>query len=157
MTTAPVVGRIVLIRLAHAVIYHGVKDRNAPDHVAAFQRLQEAEESELLVLPREKRESAARHARKAADAILGPFRDQNVHAAAFGLALVYVLQELANEGLYEPNEAFAEVLERGLMDEDGTLVERHNSDLASAAAVKMGRKLLSALQGRGYFIEQVAA
>lgn len=157
MTTHNTVANIVLIRLAHAVIYHGVKDRDTAEHAMAFHKLQAAEDAELLALPRQKRESAARHARKAAEAILEPFREQNVHAAAFGLALVYVLQELVNEGIYEPNEHFAAVLEQGLMHEDGTLVERHNSDLASASAVKMGRKLLNALRSLGYFQERAVA
>ncbi len=157
MSTISTVERIVLIRLAHAVIYHGVKDRETAEHATAFRKLQAAEDAELTTLPRQKRESAARHARKAADAILEPFRERNVHAAAFGLALVYVLQELANLDQHHPNEHFAAVLEQGLMHEDGTLVERHNSDLASASAVKMGRKLLSALQSLGYFQERAVA
>ena len=157
MTTVPIVGRLILIPLAHAVIYYGVKDRTTAEHAMAFRKLQEAEDGELLALPRQKRESALRHAGKGADEILQPFRAQNVHAAAFGLALIYVLQELANLGLHEPHEAFAAVLEQGLMHEEGTIVERHNSDLASASAVKMGRKLLTAIQAKGYFLEREAA
>lgn len=154
--THETVARIILIKLAHAVIYHGVKDREASEHFMALHKLQMAEDEEALSLPREKRESALRHAAKGKEAILQPYRDQNVHAASFGLALIYVLQELDNQGQHEPNAHFAKVIEEGLLHPEGSLVERHQSDKASASAIKMGRKLLTSLQSLGYFNEVVA-
>lgn len=149
--THATVERLVLIKLAHAVIWFGVKDRNEANHVKALARLATAEHMELEHLPRPKQESAQRHAQRNADALLAPYIAQRVDCAKFGLALIYVIQELANLGLFEANEAFSDVLENGLMNEEGTIVERHNVEPVSASAVKMGRKIITALNSLGYF------
>lgn len=155
--TYAIVQNIILIKLAHAVIWFGVADRNHPDHAKALQRLQDAEDDELAQLPRQKRGSAQRIALRNADAILSPYIQQNTEAAKFGLALVYVIQELTNQGLFEPNAAFADVLENGLMHEDGSIVERHVIDPVSASALKLGRRLMAALHSLGYFEQARAA
>ena len=155
--TFSTVERIVLIRLARAVIWHGVADRNHPDHAKALARLQTAEDIELEHMPQPKRESALRHAVRNSEAILAPYVAQQVDCAKFGLALVYVMQELANRNLHEPNEAFADVLENGLMHEGGTIVERHSVEPIAHSAVKMGNRILAALNSLGYFQERAAA
>ena len=149
--THATVARIILIKLARAVVWHGVADRTDPDHAAVLRKLDLAIDEELAALPRAKRESALRHATRNTEIIMAPHIAGNTHCAAFGLALVYVLQELTNQGLYEPAGAFADALENGLMSEDGTIAERHNIDLASAASVKLGRKIIAALNSLGYF------
>lgn len=149
--TYATVERLILVKLARAVVWHGVADRTDPDHAAVLRKLELAIDEELANLPRAKRESALRHAERNTEIIMAPHIAQRVHCAAVGLALVYVIQELTNQGLYEPAGAFADALENGLMSEDGTISERHNIELASAASVKLGRKIITALNSLGYF------
>jgi hypothetical protein len=155
--TFSTVQNIILIKLVHAVIWFGVVDRESPEHSEAFRKLKQAEEAELDSLPKEKRDSAYRIALRNADAILSPYVQQSTEASKFGLALVYVIQELTNQGLFEPNEAFADVLENGLMHEQGSIVEQHQVALVSASAVKLGRRLMKSMQSLGYFREVRAA
>lgn len=150
-------GRLILIKLARAVIWDGVKDRNHPDHVKALRSLQTAVDMEVEHLPRPKAETAQRYALRNAEAILAPYIARNIEAARFGLALVYVIQELANQGLHEPNSAFQEVLEDGLMHEEGTIVEWHKDDEASASSVTMGLEIMTSLNTLGYFTQEKAA
>lgn len=154
MSTLPVVERLILPKLAYAVVYHGVADRHHPEHSVVLRQLEAAIDDELDGLSTAKRDSARRHADRAAAALLQPFIDANEKAAKFGLAVFYATQALIEDGLYELRDgAFSDAMD-AILHPEGTVTEIANVDRLDASAAKQGRRLITALHSLGYFNEQ---
>lgn len=151
MTTASVVERMVPIGLVYATVFNGVADRSEAGHAAVLNLPEQAMHDETEGLPRPKRESASRHAKKAADSVLRPFVEANESCAKFGLIVFYALRILIDEGAYELREgAFSEAMD-AVLNPDGTVTEMANIDGVDRSAQKQARRLVVALRSLGYF------
>lgn len=156
MSTATVVERIVPINLVYATVFNGVADRTEASHAAVIRLLEQAMADEAQGMPRPKRESAARYARKAADAVLRPFVESNESCAKFGLIVFYALRILIDEGAYElRNGAFAEAMD-AVLNPEGTVTEMANISGVDRSAQKHARKLVKTLRDMGYFQRSAA-
>jgi hypothetical protein len=151
VTTRPIVERLIPIELVYAVVYHGVADRSHPDHAAVLDELMRAQMVELEGLPVPKRDSAIRHAAKAADAILKPFVEGGEKCSKVGLALFYVIRELIDTGAYDLRDGpFSEAMD-AVLNPEGTVTEMANIELLDRSAQKQARKVLAHLRELGYY------
>lgn len=155
MSTIPVVERLIPIMLFKATVYHGVRDRTEEGNAEALRLLDEAIAWEVAELTRPQQESAKRHAMKAEGYILAPFIAQNMDCAKFALALIHALNVLIDDYGYERcNPAFEEAL--GFIFE-GNVPELAEIERLNASAERIARRVISAMQGLGYFVGRDAA
>ena len=149
------VERLVLIRLAYSVVFHGVDDRDAPDMRALLAKLDTAGDDEIRHLSRPEQEAKRRHAARATEQILAPFIEQGMSCAKFGLSVFYAINILAEEGLYDigQNPMFEEAMS-AIISEDGTVTEFANIERLDKSAQKNTRRILTALNSLGYFVKQ---
>lgn len=151
MSTMPIVERLIPIGLIYVVVHQGVADVTHPDHASVLSQLRQAMDEELEGLPRPKRESATRHSKNTADAILRPFVERRESAAKFGLATYYAIRELIDIGAYELRDGpFSESMD-AVLNPDGTLTEMANIEGIDKSAKKQARRVLEALRGMGYY------
>lgn len=152
MTTIPIVERIIPPGIMYSAVYAGVADRAEKDHTEVLKLLEQAMSVELDGLPFQKRASASRHARKAADAVLRPFVDRREKAARFALIAFYVMRQLIDEGLYELRDGpFSEAMD-AVLNPDGSVTELANIDGVDRSAQKQARQVLAKLRSMGYFV-----
>lgn len=157
MSTIPAVERLIIVKLFHAVVYHGVADRSDAEHAAVLQMLEQAQHDEIADLPRAKRESAERHADKAVETILRPYVDAGESCAKFGLACFYAVRQLMDEGVYDLRDGpFSDAMD-AVLNPDGTVTELANIERLDASAQKQSRRLLNAIRSLGYFQQARAA
>lgn len=156
-TSHHVAERLILIKFTWAVIWHGAADREEDDIKAVLAQLDIASEAELEVLPKEKRASAERHAKRATNALLEPFIDQGMSCAKAGLIAFHAIQELVLDGVYDidANPAFDQAL-IALTNEKGTVVEVHNIDGIDRSAQKHAKRMIGHMQRLGYFLQKQA-
>ena len=158
-TSAAIVERLIPVHLVYAVVWHGVADRTQSDHAAVLALLDRAVAEELVGLPGHRIDSIKRHAKRAAETLLGPYIEEQTSCAKFGLTVFYAVRSLIDAGAYElVGGAFSEAMD-AVLNPDGTVTEFANVGAIDASAQKQARKLVRAMQALGYFkdIEGVAA
>lgn len=156
MNSREITERLIPVLLVKSVVHFGVADPTEPEHAAVLRLLDDAVEVELAGLPSHQRASIERHAGRVANALLKPLIAQRMECAKAGLAIFYVLNGLVDADLYHYSQPFWNAMD-ALVSPEGTVTEMANIAGVDRSAEKHARKLLSAMQGMGYFVGQVAA